>query len=69
MCLAEILAKVEIKDMKVRLYTDIYIGGGGSTEIVKFMSEEYDITSIPKPLLLTNYTKCTISEDLIKVYL
>lgn len=55
--------------MKVRLYTDIYIGGGGSTEIVKFMSEEYDITSIPKPLLLTNYTKCTISEDLIKVYL
>lgn len=69
MCLAEILAKVEIKDMKVRLYTEIYIGGGGSTETVKFMSEEYDITSIPKPLLLTKYTKCTISEGLIRVYL
>ena len=69
MCIADVLAKVQIKDMNVRFYTDLYIGGGGSTETVKFMSEEYDITSIPKPLLLAKYKKCEISNELLKVYL
>lgn len=69
MCLAEILSKVEIKDINVRFYTNIYMGNGDSCESVKFMTRDYDITSIPKPLLLTKYGKCTISEGLIKVYL
>lgn len=67
MCLADLLAKVEIKDMNVRFYTNI--GNGDSCESVKFMTRDYDITSIPKPLLLAKYSKCTISEDLIRVYL
>lgn len=69
MCLADLLAKVEIKDINVRFYTNIYIGKGDSCVSVKFMTRDYDITSIPKPLLLTKYTKCMISEGLIKVYL
>lgn len=69
MCLGDVLAKVQIKDMNVRFYTDLYINGGGSTETVKFISEEYDITSIPKSLLLAKYKKCEITNELIKVYL
>lgn len=69
MCLADLLAKVEIKDINVRFYTNIYIGKGDSCLSVKFMTRDYNITSIPKPLVLTNYSKCTISENLIKVYL
>lgn len=69
MCLAEILAKVKIKDIKVRFYTDILYGNADSCESVKFMTIDYDITSIPKPLLLAKYIKCTISENLIRVYL
>ena len=69
MSLAELLSKVEIKDINVRFYTNIYIGEGDSCESVKFMTRDYDITSIPKPLLLAKYSKCTILEDLIRVYL
>lgn len=69
MCLAEILAKVEIKDINVRFYTNIYMENGDSCESVKFMTIDYDITSIPKPLLIVKYSKCTISENLIRVYL
>ena len=69
MCLAELLTKVEIRDINVRFYTILYIGSGETSESVKFMTRDYDITSIPKPLLLAKYSKCTISEDLIRVYL
>lgn len=69
MCLAEILAKVEIKDMNVKFYTDIYIGSGDTYETITFTSKQYDITSIPKSLLVAKYSKCVISDDLIIVYL
>ena len=69
MCLAEIFAKVVINDITVRFYTNIYMENGDSCESVKFMTRDYDITSIPKPLLLAKYSKCTISDDLIRVYL
>lgn len=69
MCLQELLAKVEIKDINVRFYTNIYMGNGDSRVSVKFMTRDYDITSIPKPLLIAKYSKCTISEGLIRVYL
>ena len=69
MSLAELLSKVEIKDINVRFYTNIYIGKGDSCVSIKFMTRDYDITSIPKPLLLSKYEKCTISENLIRVYL
>ena len=69
MSLAELLSKVEIKDINVRFYTNIYIGKGDSCVSIKFMTRDYDITSTPKPLLLSKYEKCTISENLIRVYL
>ena len=69
MCLADLLAKVEIKDINVRFYTNIYIGKGDSCISVKFMTRDYDITSIPKALLVAKYSKCTISKNLIIVYL
>ena len=69
MCLAEILEKVEIKDINVRFYTTIYINNGKTCESVEFMIRDYDITSIPKLLLLAIYNKCEITNDLIRVYL
>ena len=69
MCLAEILEKVEIKDINVRFYTTIYINNGKTCESVEFMIRDYDITSIPKLLLLAIYNECEITNDLIKVYL
>ena len=69
MCLAELLSKVEIKDINVRFYTNIYIGNGDSCISVKFMTRDYDITSIPKALLVAKYSKCMISKNLIMVYL
>lgn len=69
MCLAEILEKVEIKDINVRFYTTIYINNGKTCESVEFMIRDYDITSIPKLLLLAIYDKCEITNDLIRIYL
>lgn len=69
MCLKDLLTKVEIKGINVIFYNNIYVGGGETTDLVKFMTKEYEITNIPKSLLLLNYDKCTISEDLIRVYL
>ena len=69
MSLAELLSKVEIKDINVRFYTNIYIGKGDSCISVKFMTRDYEITSIPKSLILSKYSKCVISENLIRVYL
>ena len=69
MCLAEILAKVEIKDIHVKFYTTIYINNGKKCESVEFMIRDYDITSIPKLLLLARYNKCEITYDLMRVYL
>ena len=69
MCLAEILEKVEIKDINVRFYTTIYINNGKTCESVEFMIRDYDITSIPKLLLLAIYNKCEITNDLIRIYL
>lgn len=69
MCLAEILEKVETKDINVRFYTTIYINNGKTCESVEFMIRDYDITSIPKLLLLAIYNKCEITNDLIRIYL
>ena len=69
MSLAELLSKVEIKDINVRFYTTIYINNGETCESVEFMIRDYDITSIPKLLLLAIYNKCEITNDLIRVYL
>lgn len=41
MCLAEILEKVEIKDINVRFYTTIYINNGKTCESVEFDSKTY----------------------------
>lgn len=69
MCLEDVLIKLQIKDMKVRFYTSIYMGVGGEYESVKFMTKDYDITDIPKILKSLKYDKCKITNGLIKVYL
>ena len=52
MSLAELLTKVEIRDINVRFYTILYIGSGETSESVKFMTRDYDITSIPKSTII-----------------
>ena len=68
MCVKELLSELEIKDMQVRFYMNIFIGTK-TVDLVKFMTTYYEVSNIPRALLLSRYDKYEIENNLIRIYL